>query len=87
MSLSGKVTDRSWMNPGVVEDGDYRFSGWPIKRVALTLFLAVATSMFFLFLVSYVERMELGDWRPVAEPAILWVNTICLLYTSDAADE
>ena len=35
------------------------------KLVALTAFLAVATSFFALTLSAYSLRMELGDWIPL----------------------
>ena len=41
------------------------------KTVALTVFLAVATSVFALFVSAYTIRMEEPDWRPVSEPASL----------------
>jgi cytochrome c oxidase subunit 3 len=74
----------SWANPGVDEDADYRFSKRPDKRITLILFLAVVSSMFLLFMVAYVERMELGDWVPVSEPGILWFNTVLLVLASVA---
>ena len=52
------------------------------KRVALTAFLAVATSFFALMLSAYSLRMELGDWVPMTEPSILWTNTVVLILAS-----
>jgi len=54
------------------------------KLVALTTFLAVATSFFALILSAYSLRMELGDWIPLAEPQLLWVNTGVLVLASVA---
>ena len=54
------------------------------KTVALTVFLAVATSVFALFISAYTIRMEEPDWRPVAEPALLWANTVILVLASIA---
>ena len=54
------------------------------KAVALTIFLAVATSVFALFISAYTIRMEEPDWRPVAEPVLLWANTIVLILASVA---
>lgn len=50
--------------------------------VALSTFLAVATSVFALFISAYTIRMEEPDWRPVTEPALLWVNTGMLVLAS-----
>ena len=54
------------------------------KAVALTVFLAVATSVFALFISAYTIRMEEPDWRPVAEPTLLWANTVILILASIA---
>jgi cytochrome c oxidase subunit 3 len=54
------------------------------KAVALTVFLAVATSVFALFVSAYTIRMEEPDWRPVTEPMLLWVNTGVLILASIA---
>ena len=52
--------------------------------VALTIFLAVATSVFALFISAYTIRMEEPDWRPVSEPVLLWLNTVVLIFASIA---
>lgn len=52
------------------------------KLIALTTFLAVATSFFALILSAYSLRMELGDWVPMTEPQLLWVNTGMLVLAS-----
>jgi cytochrome c oxidase subunit 3 len=54
------------------------------KAVALTVFLAVATSIFALFISAYTIRMDEPDWRPVAEPVLLWANTAILIFASIA---
>ncbi len=52
------------------------------KAVALMTFLAVATSVFGLFISAYTIRMEEPDWRPLAEPTLLWANTVVLILAS-----
>jgi cytochrome c oxidase subunit 3 len=66
-----------------VEESAYQapFNARP-KLVALTTFLAVATSFFALILSAYSLRMELGDWVPMTEPSILWTNTVMLILAS-----
>jgi cytochrome c oxidase subunit 3 len=66
-----------------VEESAYQapFNARP-KLVALTAFLAVATSFFALILSAYSLRMELGDWIPMTEPPILWTNTVVLILAS-----
>jgi cytochrome c oxidase subunit 3 len=54
------------------------------KTVALTVFLAVATSVFALFVSAYTIRMDEPDWRPVSEPVLLWGNTVILVLASVA---
>ncbi|MDX1509163.1 MAG: cytochrome c oxidase subunit 3 [Woeseiaceae bacterium] len=54
------------------------------KLVALTVLLAVITSFFALIMSAYAERMELGDWVPLTEPQLLWVNTGILALASIA---
>ena len=53
-------------------------------RVGLWVFLAVATSLFGLFISAYTMRMELSDWSPLPEPGLLWLNTAVLIVTSGA---
>jgi cytochrome c oxidase subunit 3 len=55
-------------------------------KVGLWVFLAVVTSFFGLFIAAYAIRMSpqllqgsvVQDWRPLAEPRILWLNTLLL---------
>ena len=68
-----------------VEESAYQapFNARP-KLVALTAFLAVATSFFALILSAYSLRIELGDWVPMTEPQLLWFNTAVLVLASVA---
>ncbi len=52
--------------------------------IALITFLAVVTSFFALILSAYALRMELGDWVPMTEPQLLWINTAMLVLASVA---
>jgi cytochrome c oxidase subunit 3 len=74
--------------PWISEVADNEVSGSSMdtnsKAVALTVFLAVATSIFALFISAYTIRMEEPDWRPLAEPTLLWTNTIMLILASVA---
>lgn len=52
-------------------------------RVGLGVFLAVVTALFALTISAYMMRMELaGDWRPLPEPGLLWLNTAFLVLAS-----
>lgn len=53
-------------------------------KLALRLFLAVVGVLFSLFLAAYYVRMEVPDWRPLAEPGLLWANTGVLFLASIA---
>lgn len=52
------------------------------KTLGLITFLAVATSLFALFISAYAIRMETADWLPVHEPKLLWVNSGVLVLAS-----
>ncbi len=54
------------------------------KLIALMTFLAVATSFFALIFSAYALRMDLGDWVPLTEPQLLWLNTGLLVLASVA---
>ena len=53
-------------------------------HVGLRVFLGVATVLFSLFFVVYIERMDFPDWQPLADPWLLWVNTAILTVSSVA---
>ena len=89
-----RLTSRPWEAQGTLDGrdaADLRARPAP-ARVGLWVFLAVVTSFFSLFVAAYFIRMsphlvqgvDLRDWRPVVEPAILWVNTALLLAGSAA---
>lgn len=80
--LLRKLTTKPWLAKGVlVEDG---LSAVPPQRVGLWLFLGVVTSLFLLFIIIYNERAEFPDWRPLADPRLLWFNTALLVIGSIA---
>ncbi len=77
------LTEKPWQRKGII--GGLRPAGAfnvAAEKFALGFFLLVATVLFSLFAVSYFIRMELPDWRPVAEPAQLWLNTGLLVASS-----
>ncbi len=49
------------------------------EKFGLRVFLAVATSLFFLLIVAYTVRMGFVDWRALTDPKLLWVNTVMLV--------
>lgn len=56
----------------------------PKAKVALRFLMAVIGVLFILFSVAYKMRMGLGDWRALADPSILWINTAALVLSSVA---
>ena len=77
------INTKPWAEQGPIEH--YHDGGalpLPAARVGLWVFLAVATSLFALLLSAYTIRMEFGDWIPLPEPTLLWVNTGVLVLSS-----
>jgi cytochrome c oxidase subunit 3 len=75
--------------PWVSNATDDAFSGASLegstKAIGLTTFLAVATSLFALFISAYTIRMRLApDWIPLSDPRVLWVNSGLLVLSSIA---
>ncbi len=55
-------------------------------RVATWLLVGIVTILFASFSSTYLARRALADWRPVAMPPILWVNTALLVASSAALE-
>lgn len=53
-------------------------------RRGLWILLGVLTSLFALFIAAYAMRLHFGDWCAVAEPSLLWLNTVWLIASSAA---
>lgn len=51
-------------------------------RMALWVFLAVASSLFALFVSAYAMRLALADWAPLPRPRLLVFNTALLVAAS-----
>ena len=79
------INVQPWVTQGAaVEDvyGDVLLQ--PKAKIGLWVFLAVVTSVFCLFISAYAMRMKFGDWRPLPEPDLLWLNTGVLILSSVA---
>jgi cytochrome c oxidase subunit 3 len=50
----------------------------PAAKVALWVFLGVASSLFVLFASAYAMRLGLADWSPLPRPRLLVLNTVLL---------
>lgn len=85
MSFLKKVTARPWEHAGELEGlhGEFVVTR-TASRTGLFVFLAVLSSMFLLFMISYYTRSLFPDWEVLADPLILWVNTVVLVLASIA---
>ena len=85
--MTQSVNTRPWeasANYASSEDFSGRSFTQPNAKLSLYVFLAVVTSLFALFISAYTMRMELGDWRPLPDPQLLWLNTGLLMLSSIA---
>ncbi len=55
-------------------------------RLGLWMFLATVTMLFAAFTSAYIVRRSGSDWRHVALPSILWINTGILAASSLALE-
>ena len=55
-------------------------------KLGLWLFLATVTMLFAAFTSAYIVRRSGSDWRPVALPSILWLNSLVLAASSVAVE-
>ena len=86
MSFFHQLAQKPWVAAqGRIDDlhGGGEFA-LPTATLGLRVFLAVVTVLFSLLVVSYAERMESADWRPLPEPWLLWLNTAVLILSSVA---
>ncbi len=89
MSLIGRLTEKSWEGPGAdaVDPASYRP---PAARVGVIVYFGVITVLFGLVSAAYVMRMgmpgmghgAMGDWHPMPEPPLLWINSFVLVLSS-----
>ena len=86
MRLFHELTEKPWLTaPGAVVDlHDRRAFALPTMKLGLRVFLVVVTVVFSLIVVTYADRMVLGDWRPLPKLWLLWLNTGLLIASSVA---
>ena len=58
----------------------------PAVKMALWVFLGVATSLFVLFVSAYAMRLGFADWTPLPRPRLLMLNTALLVSASLAME-
>ena len=83
MGFLHHLTDKPWLtDPGVAVRQD-TMAALPRAKFGLRVLLAVIGVLFTILIVAYSERMTFGgDWRPLPEPWLLWLNTAVLVLSS-----
>jgi cytochrome c oxidase subunit 3 len=87
--LIQRLKEKPWTKQGVVSTSQDT-QPTPAGKIGLWVFLAVVSSLFGLFASAYFMRMRhvhgggLEDWMPLAEPSVLWINTLVLVLASGA---
>src|SRR5260370_39341752 len=69
-----RLTAKPWLEEGGI--GDFPGTGamaLPAAKIGLGVFLAVAGSLFALFISAYSMRMNMVDWRALPLPPLFWV--------------
>lgn len=84
LSQQGLAT-KPWLEEGVPADlPGTGAPALPAAKLGLGVFLAVAGSLFALFISSYLMRRHMGDWSAPPVPRLLWLNTGVLVASSAA---
>ena len=84
--LRQTVNVQPWRAELAVQDAHPAVLARPAAKLALWMFLAVATSLFALFISAYAMRLSYLDWRPLPQPRLLMVNTAILIVASLAME-
>lgn len=78
------VNVQPWVAHGSAQDVHGGALARPAAKTALWVFLAVATSLFALFISAYAMRISFTDWSPLPQPKLLALNTAVLILASVA---
>ena len=83
MGFYKELSSKPWEYQGPVE-GTTPESAFEIEpeKVALRMFMVVASVIFSLIAITYYVRLDLGDWVPLKDPGLLWANTGILVLSS-----
>jgi cytochrome c oxidase subunit III len=80
-----RLMAKPWLEEGPVTEFPGTDSmSFPAAKIGLGVFLAVAGSLFALFISAYSMRMGMVDWRTMPVPKLLWFNTGVLVLSSIA---
>lgn len=80
--LKSSFNAQPWVAEPVDETANQAPMNANARVVALATLLAVMTSFFALIMSAYGLRMDYGDWVPLNEPQLLWLNTGMLFLAS-----
>src|SRR5258707_2030538 len=77
-----RLAAKPWLEEGVAVDfREESTSIVPPAKIGLGVFLAVAGSLFALFISAYSMRMNMVDWRALPVPRLVWFYTRVLGFT------
>jgi cytochrome c oxidase subunit III len=77
------LASKPWLETGVAADARIRDDHpLPAAKMGLRVFLAVAVTLFALFVSAYSMRMQMPDWWALPVPRLLYVNTGILVLSS-----
>jgi cytochrome c oxidase subunit 3 len=79
-----RLTSKPWLDEDVDDFPGTGAMTLPAAKIGLGVFLAVASSLFALFISAYSMRMNTVDWRALPLPGLLWFNTGVLVLSSVA---
>lgn len=78
-----RLTAKPWLEEGAL--GEFPRGGalaFRPGKIALGVFLAVASCLFALLMSAYLMRMSAWDWRALPVPPLLWFDTVVLITSS-----
>lgn len=92
MNIFRRLSEKSWESPGTDGMADPAHYRPDAVTVGVFVYFGVATIMFTLMAAAYLVRhgmdalmdhgIDGGDWVPMPEPILLWVNTGILALSS-----
>ncbi|MEE8308275.1 MAG: cytochrome c oxidase subunit 3 [Gammaproteobacteria bacterium] len=84
MKFFEEIQRKPWMADQIEGDNahDGTASNLPTAQLGLRVLLGAITVLLSLFIIAYSDRMTVIDWRPLAEPWLLWLNTAVLIVSS-----
>jgi len=81
------INVQPWTAQATIADVPPGVATRPPAKIALWVFLGVATSLFALFVSAYAMRLgSMSDWAPLPQPRLLMLNTALLFGASLAME-